>query len=269
VIAGNDQYGTRRRTIEVLADGEAVARRGAELFARAARDAVKRRGTFIAALSGGSTPQRLYELLGRDPWLSTVPWGQVQLLWGDERCVPPDSPESNYRMAREAFVARVPILPENIFRMRGEDDPAEAAVAYEMRLRELGGQTGATLLGAPVIDLVLLGTGSNGHTASLFPHSAALRVEERLAVAVEVPDLGWRLTLTVPVINAARHVVFVATGDEKAAVLARILQGPPGSDELPAQLIAPRPGRLTWLLDEAAAVRLHGRGSSRGAGRSR
>jgi len=260
VIAGRDQHGARRRTIEVLADGEAVARHGAELFARAARDAVKRRGTFIAALSGGSTPQRLYEVLGRDPWLSTVPWGQVQLLWGDERCVPPDSPESNYRMAQEAFVARVPILPENVFRMRGEDDPAEAAVAYEMRLRELGGKTGATSLGAPIIDLVLLGIGANGHTASLFPHSPALREPERLAVAVEVPQVGWRLTLTVPVMNASRQVVFVATGEEKAAVLARILQGPSAGDELPAQLIAPRPGRLTWLLDEAAAVRLHRQG---------
>jgi 6-phosphogluconolactonase len=260
VIAGSDKHEARGRVIEVLADDEAVARRGAELFARAARDAVKRRGTFIAALSGGSTPRRLYELLGRDPWRSAVPWGDVHLLWGDERCVPPDSPESNYRMADEAFVARVPIPTENILRMRGEDDPAEAAVAYEMSLRDLGRTTGATLLGAPVIDLVLLGIGSNGHTASLFPRSPALRVPERLTVAAEVPDLGWRLTLTVPVINAARRVLFVATGEEKAAVLARILQGPSRGDELPAQLIAPRPGRLTWLLDEAAASRLRRQG---------
>ena len=258
MIAGEvEMTGPGRRAIEVLADDAAVARRGAEIFARAARDAVKRRGAFTAALSGGSTPRRLYEFLGRDPWLSTVPWGQVHLLWGDERCVPPDSPESNYRMAREAFIARVPIPPKNVFRMRGEDDPAEAAVAYEMSLRELGRTTGAMPLEAPVIDLVLLGIGTNGHTASLFPRSPSLRIAERLTVATEVPDLGWRLTLTVPVINAARRVVFVATGEEKAAVLARILQGPPRGDELPAQLIAPHPGRLTWLLDEAAAARLH------------
>jgi 6-phosphogluconolactonase len=120
--------------------------------------------------------------------------------------------------------------------------------------------TGVTLLGGPVIDLVLLGIGTNGHTASLFPHSSALRAPERLVVAVEVPEVGWRLTLTVPAINAARRVVFVATGEEKAAVLARILQGPLAGDELPAQLISPRPGRLTWLLDEAAATRLHRKG---------
>jgi 6-phosphogluconolactonase len=245
------------RTIEVLADEAAVAQRGAELFASAARSSVERRGAFTAALSGGSTPRRLYELLGRDPLRSRVPWEQVHLLWGDERCVPPDSPESNYRMVHEAFVAHVAIPPENVLRMRGEDDPAEAAVQYEMHLRELARSTGATHLGAPVIDLVLLGVGSNGHTASLFPHSPALREPERLAVAVQVPEVGWRLTLTVPVINGAHHVVFVATGEEKAAVLARILQGPSRGDELPAQLVVPRPGRLTWLLDEAAAQRLH------------
>ncbi len=150
----------------------------------------------------------------------------------------------------------MPHPAENVVRMRGEDDPAEAAVQYEMRLRELARQSEATPIGAPVIDLVLLGVGTNGHTASLFPHSPALREPERLAVAVQVPEVGWRLTLTVPVINGARHVVFVATGEEKAAVLARILQGPSRGDELPAQLIAPRPGRLTWLLDEAAARRL-------------
>jgi 6-phosphogluconolactonase len=260
VIAGSAEPERGSRTIEVLADDAAVAKRGAELFARAARDAVKARGEFAAALSGGSTPRRLYELLGREPLRSSVPWEGVHLLWGDERCVPPDSPESNYRMADEAFVGRVSIPPQNVVRMRGEDDPAEAAVAYEMSLRELGRVTGATALGAPVIDLVLLGIGTNGHTASLFPRSPALRTPERLVVAVEVPQVGWRLTLTVPVINAARRVVFVATGQEKAAVLARILQGSPRGDELPAQLIAPRPGRLTWLLDEEAAARLHRQG---------
>jgi 6-phosphogluconolactonase len=256
VTASRAESDAHNRTVEVLADDAAVAQRGAELFACAARDAVKRRGAFIAVLSGGSTPRRLYELLGRDPLRGRVPWEQVHLLWGDERCVPPDSPESNYRMAAEAFIGRVPLPTENVLRMRGEDDPADAAVAYEIGLRTMGGVTGATSLGAPVIDLVLLGIGTNGHTASLFPRSSALRVAERLAVAVEVPEVGWRLTLTVPVINAARRVVFVATGEEKAAVLARILQGPSRGDELPAQLIAPRPGRLTWLLDEAAAERL-------------
>jgi 6-phosphogluconolactonase len=259
VNAAQAEHEHGRRTIEVLADEAAVAQRGAEIFVRAARDAAEKRGAFTAALSGGSTPRRLFELLGRDPLRTRVPWERVHLLWGDERCVPPDSPDSNYRMAGEAFVAHVPIPAENVVRMRGEDDPAEAAVAYEIRLRELAPVTAAPPLGAPAIDLVLLGIGTNGHTASLFPHSPALREPERLVVAAQVPEVGWRLTLTVPVINAARHVVFVATGEEKAAVLARILQGPPAGDELPAQLIVPRPGRLTWLLDQAAAQRLHRR----------
>jgi 6-phosphogluconolactonase len=245
-----------RRTIEVLADEAAVAQRGAELFADDAHQAVAERGPFAVALSGGSTPRRLYELLGREPLRLQVPWQQVHLLWGDERCVPPDSAESNYRMAHEAFADHVPVPADNVLRIRGEDKPAEAAVAYEMSLRGLGRTIGVTSLGSPIIDLVLLGIGTNGHTASLFPYSPALWVVERLAVATEVPELGWRITLTVPVINAARHVVFVVTGEEKAAVLARILQGPSKGDELPAQLIAPRPGRLTWLLDEAAAGRL-------------
>jgi 6-phosphogluconolactonase len=260
VIGGSAEHESGRRVIEVVADETAAARRGAELFAEDAHEAVERRGAFAAALSGGSTPRRLYELLGRGPVRARVPWSKVHLLWGDERCVPPDSQESNYRMADEAFVGRVPIPPENVLRIRGEDDPAEAAVAYEMSLRGLGRTIGVTSLGTPIIDLVLLGIGTNGHTASLFPHSPALRTAERLAVAAEVPEVGWRVTLTVPVINAARHVVFVVTGEEKAPVLARILQGPAKADELPAQLIAPRPGRLTWLLDVAAAGRLHREG---------
>jgi 6-phosphogluconolactonase len=247
-----------RRTIEVLTDAAAVAERGARLFVRAARDAVKARGAFTVALSGGSTPRHLYEMLAREPLRSRVPWEQVHVYWGDERCVPPDSDESNYRMAAEAFVAHVPLLPENVHRMRGEGDPSQAAVDYELMLRELARRSGATPSGAPVFDLVLLGVGTNGHTASLFPHSAALRDPERLVMAVHVPGVGWRLTLSAQVINGARRVVFVATGEEKAAVLARILQGPTRGDELPAQLIAPRPGRLTWLLDEAAASRLKG-----------
>jgi 6-phosphogluconolactonase len=259
VIAGSAGDEHARRTLEVLADEAAVAQRGAELLADDAHEAVAQRGPFAVALSGGSTPRRLYELLGREPLRLQVPWQQVHLLWGDERCVPPDSPESNYRMADEAFVGHVPVPSDNVLRIRGEDDPAKAAIAYEMSLRGLGRTTGVTALGAPIIDLVLLGIGTNGHTASLFPHSSALRVVERLAVAAEVPEVGWRITLTVPVINAARHVVFVVTGEEKAAVLARILQGPARGDELPAQLIAPRPGRLTWLLDEAAAGRLQRR----------
>ena len=248
--------GHGRRSIEVLPDEAAVARRGAELFVRAARGALHARGAFIVALSGGSTPRRLYERLAQEPLRSSVDWSHVQLYWGAERCVLPDSPESNYRMASEAFVDHVPLPPENVHRLYGESDSMEAAGCYEMELRDLARRTQATPSGSPVFDLVLLGVGTNGHTASLFPHSPALHEEERLVVPVTVPGVGKRLTLSVPTINGARRVVFVATGEDKAAVLARVLQGPPRGDDLPAQLIAPRPGRLTWLLDEAAASRL-------------
>jgi 6-phosphogluconolactonase len=183
VIAGSADHESGRRIIEVVADETAAARRGAELFAEDAHEAVARRGPFAVALSGGSTPRRLYELLARDPLRLQVPWQQVHLLWGDERCVPPDSQESNYRMAHEAFVGHVPIPPDNVLRIRGEDDPAAAAVAYEMSLRGLGRTIGVTSLGTPIIDLVLLGIGSNGHTASLFPHSPALRTAEQLVEA--------------------------------------------------------------------------------------
>ena len=248
--------GAKERIIEVVPDAAALARRAAELFADAAVAAAAERGVFAMALSGGVTPRATYELLAKEPLVSRIPWERVHLYWGDERCVPPDSPQSNYRLARETFVAQVSIPPEHVVRMRGEDDPEEAARTYELELRSIAAHSGANAVGIPILDLVLLGIGTNGHTASLFPHTRALHENDRMVVAVDVPDVGWRLTMTAPAINSARHVVFVVAGEEKAPVVARVLQGPPDFERLPAQLIAPRPGRLTWLLDEAAAARL-------------
>lgn len=245
-----------RRTIEVLSDPAAVARRGAGLLAQRAREAVAERGLFATALSGGSTPRAAYELLAQEPLKQAIPWERVHLYWGDERCVPPDSPQSNYLMAWEAFVSHVPVPPENVLRMHGEDDPEEAARAYELELRAIAARSGANIVGIPVLDVVLLGIGTNGHTASLFPHTRALHENDRMVVAVEAPEVGWRITMTAPAINSARHVCFMVAGEEKAAVVARVLQGPPDFENLPAQLIAPRPGTLRWLLDEAAAARL-------------
>ena len=246
--------------VEVLKDADAVARRAAELFAAAAQAATAARGAFTVALSGGETPGAMYRILAHQSFTQKVPWRRVHLYWGDERCVPPDSERSNYRQAAESFIRHVPIPPENVHRMRGEDDPAQAALDYEKLLLAPPARAEHSPASLPVLDLVLLGLGADGHTASLFPHSPALTVEDRLVVPNEAPSeaevKGPRLTLTVPVINAARHVVFVVTGAAKAGVVAAVLEGPRRPTTIPAQFVAPGKGTLIWLMDEAAAAEL-------------
>ncbi|MGH7532166.1 MAG: 6-phosphogluconolactonase, partial [Gemmatimonadales bacterium] len=181
------------------------------------------------------------------------------VLWGDERCVPPDAAESNYRMAREALLDHVAVRPENVHRILGEADPATAAAKYEATLQGLfGTPTGPPRPGAgTAIDLVLLGLGADGHTASIFPGSAAARERSSWVVAeYESAVSMWRITLTTGVINAAAAVTFIVSGSAKAGILARVLQKALGGTELPAQLIAPSVGRLHWLVDAAAAARL-------------
>ena len=231
-------------TPERLAD--AVARHVAEC----AREAIAASGRFTIALSGGSTPEAAYRRLATpDSRLPTPDWHQTHVLWGDERCVPPDDPRSNYRMAKEALLDRVRIPPPQIHRIRGEEDPEQAAEEYERTLR--------SLLTKGPLDLVLLGLGDDGHTASLFPGQAAVHETGRWAMAVLAPDGKlWRVTLTPPVLNAARNVTFVVSGANKAARLQQVLQGPFAPDTLPAQAIRPAQGRLTWMLDQAAACRL-------------
>jgi 6-phosphogluconolactonase len=241
--------------IEVLSGPEAVAARGAELFALAAQQNAVARGVFAAVLSGGRTPRELYRHLARQTLAQKIPWRRVQLFWGDERCVAPDDPASNYALAREAFIRHVTVPEANVHRMRGEDDPEAAATAYEAELKALA-RTQRPPGDLPVFDLVLLGLGSDGHTASLFPHSPALSEEERLCVPNEGEATGPRLTLTLPVINAARHVLFVVTGAEKAGVVAEVFEGLRIPDAVPAQAVAPARGRVTWLLEEAAAAEL-------------
>ena len=233
-------------TPERLAD--AVAR---HIVARAA-DAISATGRFTLALSGGSTPRAAYSRLATGDWrLASGDWRLVHILWSDERCVPPDDPRSNYRMAKEALLDRVPIPAQQIHRIRGEDDPEKAAAEYERVLRALLGNEGA----CP--DLVLLGMGEDGHTASLFPGPAAVRETARWVVAVPSPDATmWRITLTPALLNAARNVTFVVSGPNKAARLQQVLEGPFTPDVLPAQAIRPLQGRLTWMVDEAAAGRL-------------
>jgi 6-phosphogluconolactonase len=231
----------------------------AELWVAAAASAIGGSGRFAVALSGGSTPERLYRLLATEPYVSGLDWSRVHAFQGDERCVPPDDPASNYRMARDALLARVPIPAENVHRIRGEDEPDAAAAAYERDLREAF----ATPDGPPRLspgsrfDLVLLGMGEDGHTASLFPGSAALREPTRWVRAIRHADGSpARVTLTPVVINSAAEVVFLVSGRAKAATLRRVREGPFQPDVLPAQIVAPRAVRLRWLVDADAAADL-------------
>ncbi len=242
-------------SIEIFPDEEALALHAADMFAMAAREAAVARGRFAVALSGGETPATLYRMLARQQFSQKIPWRRVQLYWGDERCVPPDDPASNYATARETFIRHVPVPAANVHRMAGEDEPEKAADAYEAELRALAAKERPPS-GVPVFDLVLLGLGKDGHTASLFPRSDALTVEDRFCVATQAPDGSPRLTVTAPVINAARRVWFYVSGAGKAGMVAEVLEGLRAPLAVPAQGVAPVHGTLTWLLDEAAAAEL-------------
>lgn len=214
--------------------------------------AVEERGVATMALAGGSTPSRLYRLLAAPPYDRAIPWSRVRLFVGDERCVPADHPDSNERMVRESLLASLPATPAFHPMPGGHTDPAAAAGLYaECLLREVPGDGGP----APRMDLVLLGMGDDGHTASLFPDTDVLD-EERLVAAVYVPRLdAWRLSLTLPVLNAARHVLFLVTGAAKAATLARVLVDGPRRG-MPASLVRPGSGEVEWHVDRAAAALL-------------
>ncbi len=242
---------------------EALAEAAAQRFARAASDAVQSHGEFVVALSGGATPRGLYVRLAAPPYVSTVPWSRVQVLWGDERCVAPDQPVSNYRMAREALLDHLPIHAENVHRIRGEDVPTLAAPAYERTLRTVLRTPSGPPREVPGarIDLVLLGLGDDGHTASLFPGAGDVPDGEAWVVArYHVAASQWRVTLTPVLINAAAQILFLVSGEGKAAIVQRVLEGPRRPQELPAHLIAPDDGRVLWLLDAAAARGLEARG---------
>ena len=240
--------------VRVFDDAEAVARAAAERFAELAREAVGARGLFTVALAGGSTPRRVYELLAGEGFKEVIDWPNVHVYFGDERMVPPDHAESNYRMASEALLSRVPVPPENVHRIDGLGDAAANASAYEREMRGLFGDAEW-----PRLDLVLLGMGDDGHTASLFPGTEALG-ERRLWVAPNwVGKLGaWRVTLTAPCLNAARHVAFLVTGGAKAGRLREVLQGEHDAARLPSQLIRPHEGTLEWFVDREAAGSLEG-----------
>lgn len=240
--------------LHIFSGAEDFAAGAAALFTDAAAAAIRERGRFTVALSGGGTPRPVYTRLASPEFRERADWSRVQVFFGDERCVPPDDSRSNYRMARETLFDLVTIPPANVHRMHGEDDPAQAALRYEQELA----QTFRTPH-FPPFDLVLLGLGDNGHTASLFPGTAVLRERERWAVAQYVEVAGmWRVTLTAPLINAARKVVFLVEGVAKAEMLFNVQHGPYQPDVWPAQMIDPTNGELHWVLDAGAAARLSG-----------
>ncbi|HEX4954719.1 MAG TPA: 6-phosphogluconolactonase [Thermoanaerobaculia bacterium] len=248
-----------RGEVEVFPTREALLAAAAERFAAAAGAAIAARGRFVVALAGGATPEGLYARLAAEPHASRIDWSRVHVFWGDERAVLPGDGASNYRMAREALLDRVPLRPEQIHRIRGEAEPAVAAAAYERELREaFATPTGPprTMPGAR-FDLVLLGLGQDGHTASLFPGAEALHERELWVRAERAPAAPpWRITLTPMVVNAAAEVVFLVAGRDKAAALRRVLTEPPQPDLLPAQGIRPTAGSLGWLVDAAATAEL-------------
>jgi 6-phosphogluconolactonase len=242
---------TTRAEVIPLPSREAVTAAAADALVAAAVEAIAARGRFLLVLSGGSTPKALYELLATPAYAARIDWTRTHVFWGDERCVPPDDRSSNYRMAREALLDRVPIPPASIHRMRGEDPPQAAADAYQADLRQVCGP------GTPRFDVVLLGMGDNGHTASLFPNLTAVRETSRWVVAEYVGEVKmWRITMTPPLLNAAARVLFLVVGADKAPMLKRVLEGPRDVDALPAQVVSPTDGVLLWLIDQAAAAAL-------------
>lgn len=233
--------------VSVYEDNEGLSRGVARLFAEQARQAVEERGRFLVLLSGGATPLPAYELLAKEPLRGQVPWQSVQFFWGDERWVPPDDPHSNQGMARRALLDLVPVDEEQLHPVPYAASPRASALAYESMLR------GFFDAEAPRFDLVLLGLGEDGHTASLFPGSPALEEGNRWACEVFRSDQELhRVTVTAQLINQAALVAFVVAGREKAAILSRVLEGG-GREPLPAQLISPTSGKLVWLADRPAA----------------
>jgi len=248
----------RTHDVVILPGVEALMEAAAERLVTRAAAAIRSSGRFCVALAGGSTPKGLYELLATPRYARRIDWPRVHVFWGDERCVPPDDPASNYGMARETLLDHVPVPPSNVHRIRGEDRPAAAAAGYEDELRSVFLTPEGPPRDAPgaCLAVVLLGMGDNGHTASLFPGLTAVHESSRWVVAEYVSEVSmWRVTLTSPVINAAADVVFLVSGSGKASMLQRVLEGPHRPDTLPAQAIMPH-GSTTWLVDVAAAAEL-------------
>jgi len=240
--------------IRILTTPQELFEVAAEEVVRAATEAVAQRGQFTIALSGGSTPKNLFNLLATNA-RTVFPWDRTYFFWSDERHVPPTDPESNYRMAEEIMLSKIPVNAGNVFRIAAENpDAAAVAEAYEQTLRKFFQlQPGQV----PVFDLILLGVGPDGHTASLFPNTAGLQEKTRLVIANWVDKLkANRLTMTLPVLNSAREMSFLASGTDKAQVLRTVLEEDAPPEQYPAKLVRPSNGRLIWFVDRAAASQL-------------
>lgn len=239
------------RDIVLCRDLVELSRQTAEQFSQLAHECVEASGRITVAFSGGSTPKHLYSLLASADYQNRIRWNNVELFWGDERCVPPDHPESNFRMAQEALLSRIQISAENIHRMRGEGQPQAAAAEYEKELQRFFGLNSG---GLPRFDLILLGIGEDGHTASLFPDSDALNDTEHLVLARFVEKLNaYRLTLSLPVLNNAANVWFLVAGPSKADAVQQAFSS---SSDLPAAKVQPVNGKLTWFITRDAAPRI-------------
>jgi len=246
----------RQSTYEVLicADAAELAREAARRFAELAVAFTSDAGRFTVALSGGSTPKAMFQILAEKPFADSLPWRSIYFFWGDERCVPPDHAESNYRMANETLLSKVPVPRENIFRIPAENEDHERAAAiYSETLQTFFAEE------QPGFDLVFMGMGADGHTASLFPGTTALCADGGGAAANYVDKLqSWRITLTADAINRARNVIFLVAGADKAPALNEVINGPRNPKQYPSQLIMPSHGAPLWMVDEAAAKLLQG-----------
>lgn len=237
--------------LKIFESPEEVARASAQHFVKQCRESVDRSNGFTVALSGGSTPKRLYELLAdpAEPFRDQIAWNETHFFFTDERHVPPDHPDSNYRMVNEALFSRAPVPKQNVHRIRAENPSAqEAAEEYEVEMHRSFGEA------IPAFDLILLGLGEDGHTASLFPHSPALKETRRLVVAPWVEKFNaYRITLTLPVLNNGSSVVFLVTGPSKAEILREVIKTDKKPDLYPAQAVSPTSGEVSWFIDKAAA----------------
>lgn len=239
--------------VRVFDNLEALSRAAASLFIESCQEAIQSRGRALVALSGGSTPARLYQYMAHPPYAEQVEWSQVHIFWGDERCVPPDDPESNYREANDVLLSLVPIPEGNIHRVQGEAEPQEAALSYALTLKQFASPP----LSWPRFDFVLLGMGEDGHTASLFPGSPVDVTTPTAAVTAHYQRRpAQRVTITPILFNEARRVVFLVSGESKSRTLANVLYGDYDPDLLPAQRIRLVDGELIWLVDRPAASKL-------------
>jgi 6-phosphogluconolactonase len=250
---------TKNREIQIVENGEAVSRAAAEMLVSLALEKLTSKESVAVALSGGSTPKNMFAILANEAALrDRMPWDRVHFFWGDERHVAPDHSDSNFRMTNETMLAKVPVPPENIHRIRAENpDSEKAAEDYEQELQRFFKLEPEQL---PAFDCVFLGMGPDGHTASLFPGTKALHERERLVVSNWVAKFqSYRITMTTPVLNNADMVIFLISGAEKAEPLQVVLEGQKQTDLFPSQLIEPTHGKLLWLVDQAAAGRLSGK----------